>query len=219
MKSTNDQSGQWRTEMSKSKLLVVALSIVALSASSLAMAATENPNTSAPALVDAVTAAGAEQIVATVKSINSLSRKLVLEMPDGVEVETTVKRDMKNLKNVNPGDKVVLDKVEFLGVAVENVGTELKGTAEMGEKTVAPETAGLPGETFALARDAIGTVQKIDADTRTLTIDIGAGRMRTVPVSDDVDLSDIKAGDTVKARYVEETTISLVSENPMKPIQ
>lgn len=205
--------------MSKSKILVVALSIVALSASSLAMAATENPNTSAPALVDAVTAAGAEQIVATVKSINSLSRKLVLEMPDGVEVETTVKRDMKNLKNVNPGDKVVLDKVEFLGVAVENVGTELKGTAEMGEKTVAPETAGLPGETFALARDAIGTVQKIDADTRTLTIDIGAGRMRTVPVSDDVDLSDIKAGDTVKARYVEETTISLVSENPMKPRQ
>jgi hypothetical protein len=179
----------------------------------------ESSETEYPALVDAVIAAGAEQVVATVKSINSFTRKVVLEMPDGEAVETVVKPDMKNLENVNPGDKVVIDHVELLVVAVENIGTAMKGTDVIGEKTVAPESAGLPGKTYTVVREAIGMVDKVDAVAKTVTIDIGAGRMRTVQAGEAIDISNINSGDTVKAQYVEQLSISVISENTMKPKQ
>jgi len=201
----------------KSKFLITALSIAALSASSLAMA--ESAKSEYPALVEAVVAAGGEQVVLTVKSINSLNRKIALEMPDGKVIETVVKPDMQNIQNVNPGDKVVIDYVELQAVAVEKVSTSLMGTLKTGEKTVAPETAGLPGETYDVARESIGSVQKVDTGARTVTVDVGEGRMRTVKVGDAVDLSDIKAGDTVKAIFVEHLSISVASESTkLKPI-
>ena len=75
----------------------------------------------------------------------------------------------------------------------------------------------MPGETCTAVREAIGTVQKVDSGVSAVTVDFGAGRRRKVQAGDDVELSGIRAEDTVKARYVEHLSISVVSVNPLKP--
>lgn len=204
--------------MLKSKFLITALSIATLSASSLAVAA--SAKSEHPALVEAVVAAGGEQLVMTVKSIDSASRKIALETPDGKLIETVVKADMSDLQNVNPGDKVVVDYVALMAARVEKVSPSLMGTLKTGEKTVNAETAGLPGETYDSVVEAIGRVAKVDTGARTVTVDVGGGgRMRTVKVGDAVDLSNITVGDTVKAVLVEHFSISVDSESSkLKPI-
>ena len=78
--------------MLKSMFLITALGIAALSASSLAFA--KSAKIEHPALVEAIVAAGAEQLVMTVKSIDSASRTIVLETPDGKLIETVIKPDI-----------------------------------------------------------------------------------------------------------------------------
>lgn len=207
-----------RTNMLKSMFLITALGIAALSASSLALA--KSAKIEHPALVEAVVAAGAEQLVMTVKSINSASRTIVLETPDGKLIETLIKPDISNIQNVNPGDKIVVDYVALMAVKVEKVSPSLMGTLKTGEKTVNAETAGLPGETYDSVIEAIGRVQKVDTHARSVTVDVGGGgRMRTVKAGKEVDLSTIKVGDTVKAILVEHFSISVDSESSkLKPM-
>ena len=204
--------------MMKSRMLVAALGLAALSASSLALAQAEmSAKSQYPLAVEAVEEAGGGSVVATVKSINSASRKVALEFPNGKVVETVVKPEIQNLANVNPGDKVVIDYVEVLLLAVEKVDPALKGTAVSGEKFVSPESAGMPGTTYTFVLEGIGRVDSIDAAARSVTVDLGGGRSRTLTAAEGVDLSGIAVGDTIKGRYVENISIAVEGVNPMKP--
>lgn len=202
----------------KSRILIAALSLAALSASTAVLAQAEmSAKSQFPLAVEAVAEAGGGSVVGTVKSINSASRKVSIEFPNGKVVETVVKPEIQNLENVNPGDKVVIDYVEVLLVAVEKVDPALKGTAVSGEKFVAPESAGMPGTTYTFVLEGIGEVQSIDAGAGSVTVDLGGGRTRTLTAAEGIDLSEIAVGDTIKGRYVENISISVESENPMKP--
>jgi hypothetical protein len=204
--------------MIRTQLLMATLGLTALAASSAAMAQTEmSAKSQYPLAVEAVEEAGGESVVATVKSINSATRKVALEFPNGKVVETVVKPEIQNLANVNPGDKVVIDYVEVLLVAVEKVDPALKGTAASGEKFVAPESAGMPGTTYSFVLEGIGAVDSIDTAARSVTVDLGGGRSRTLTAAEGVDLSGIAVGDTVKGVYVENISISVEGVNPMKP--
>ena len=204
--------------MMKSKLMMAALGLAALSASTAVLAQAEmSAKSQYPLAVEAIEAAGGESVVATVKSINSATRKVALELPDGKVIETVIKPEIKNLANVNPGDKVRIDYVEVLLVAVEKVDTALKGTAASGEKFVEPASAGMPGTSYSFVLEGIGAVDSIDMAARTVTVDLGGGRSRTLTADEGVDLSGISVGDTVKGVYVENISISVEGVNPMKP--
>jgi hypothetical protein len=209
---------QRRNNMTKSRMLVVALGLAALSASTVALAQAEmSAKSQFPLAVEAVEEAGGGSVVGTVKSINSATRKVSIEFPNGKVVDTVVKPEIQNLANVNPGDKVVIEYVEVKLLAVEKVDPALKGTAASAEKFVAPESAGLPGTTYSFVLEGIGAVDSIDAAARTVTVDLGGGRSRTLTAAEGVDLSGIAVGDTVKGMYVEDISISVEGVNPMKP--
>ena len=204
--------------MMKTKLLTAAVGLAALSASTVVLAQAEmSAKSQFPLAVEAVEEAGGGSVVGTVKSINSASRKVTIEFPNGKVVETVVKPEIQNLQNINPGDKVVIDYVEVLLLAVEKVDPALKGTAASGEKFVSPESAGMPGTTYTFVLEGIGRVDSIDAAARSVTVDLGGGRSRTLTAAEGVDLSGIAVGDTIKGRYVENISIAVEGVNPMKP--
>jgi hypothetical protein len=152
-----------------------------------------------------------------VKQINSASRHIGLELPNGKMVETTVSPDVDNLQNINPGDKVVIDHVKQLLLAFERVEPAMKGTAEGATKRRSPEEVGMPGGTYTYILEAIGVVDKVDAATGQLTLDLGAGRSHTYQAAEGVDVSPLKVGDTVKGLYAEQLAIEVLSKNPLKP--
>ena len=204
--------------MMKSKLMMAALCVAALSASTAVLAQAEmSAKSQYPLAVEAVEEAGGGSVVATVKSINSATRKVELEFPNGKVVETVVKPEIQDLANVNPGDKVTIDYVEVLLVAVEKVDPALKGTAASAEKFVTPESAGMPGTTYSFVLEGIGAVESVDAAAGSVTVDLGGGRSRTLKAAEGVDLSGIAVGDTIKGVYVENIAISVGGVNPMKP--
>ena len=201
-----------------SKTFVTGLGLAALLASTAVLAQAEmTAKSQFPLAVEAVEEAGGGSVVGTVKSINSASRKVSIEFPNGKVVETVVKPEIQNLQNINPGDKVVIDYVEVLLLAVEKVDPALKGTAASGEKFVSPESAGMPGTTYTFVLEGIGRVDSIDAAARSVTVDLGGGRTRTLTAGEAIDLSAIAVGDTIKGRYVENISISVEGANPMKP--
>jgi hypothetical protein len=207
-----------RNDMMKSKMLIAALGLATLSASTAVLAQAEmSAKSQFPLAVEAVKEAGGGGVVGTVKSINSATRKVSIEFPNGKVVDTVVKREIQNLENVNPGDKVVIDFVEMKLLALEKVDPALKGTAASAEKFVAPDSAELPGTTYSFVLEGIGAVDSVDTAARTVTVDLGGGRSRTLTAGEGVDLSKIAVGDTIKGLYVEELSISVEGVNPMKP--
>lgn len=202
--------------MKKTGILIAGLTLTLAALSSITVTPVQAEEEH-PLAIEAYAAAGGGRVVGTVKTINSASRKVTIEFPNGKVVETVVKPDINNLQNVNPGDKVNIDAVELMLVAVEEVDTALKGTALSGEKFVTPKSAGLPGATYRFVLEGIGVVQSIDATKHTMTVDLGGGRSRTLTMTEGLQLSGIAVGDTVKGAYVENIVISVEGVNPMKP--
>jgi hypothetical protein len=81
--------------------------------------------------------------------------------------------------------------------------------AQKAEVSGAVATA--PGQAKAVALvTANGTIEAIDAKTRTLQIKLGSGEMRSVQVGDEVrNFDQLKVGDKVKAKYIESLTLEL----------
>jgi len=76
---------------------------------------------------------------------------------------------------------------------------------------VSGAVATAPGQAKAVALvTATGTIDSIDAATRTIKIKLPSGALREVEVGDEVrNFDQLKVGDKVKAKYVESLTIEL----------
>ena len=202
----------------KIRHLAIAFGIAALSTSSMAPAQSEmSAKSQYPLAFEIIQEAGGGPVEATVKQINSATRHIGLELPDGKMVETTVRPGVENLQNINPGDKVRIDYADMLLLAFERVDTAMKGTAEAAATRRSPEEVGMPGGSYTYVLEGIGVVDSVDASAGTVTLDMGAGRMRTFQAAEGVDISPLKAGDTVKGIYIERLEIAVISKNPLKP--
>ena len=173
-----------------------------------------------PLAMEVIKEAGGTPIEGKVTSINSASRRIEIKFENGKKIETVVKPDVANLQNIDPGDVIKIDYVEATVVKLEKVPPEAVGTAAGGEtvQTVGGASdLGLPAESYTHVILAVGKVTQIDAETRNVTIDLGADRLRVVHASDAINLSNVAVDDTVKAMYVENISMSLINKNPSKP--
>lgn len=153
-------------------------------------------------------AAGATaSVTATVEAVDLATREVALRGPDGKLVRFVAGPEVRNLEQVEIGDKV--DVVYAIGmvVALAQAGEGIhkrEDTVETSRAQAGHKPAGIVRHTVY----ARGTVESVDTQARTVTIK-GALRTVTLPVSDDVNLDKIKVGDEVDAAYTESLAITV----------
>ena len=146
------------------------------------------------------------QVTATVTKIDQKTREVTLKADDGREETFVADPAVKNLAQVNPGDKVVATYTEALAYEVKKGGTAgasasvAAGAAEPGAKPAG-----------AVARQVTITVAitAIDPKAPSVTFKGPQGNTRTIKIKDPAKLQGVSVGDTVQLTYTEALAIKI----------
>ncbi len=146
--------------------------------------------------------------VATVTAIDQETREITLKGPEGDKLTFTAGPEVRNFAQIKRGDRVIMSYFEGLAVAL---GPEGSGaTAEIAAVEV---TRAEPGERPAASVTgriaAVGAVKAVDRENHTVTLK-GPDRTVVLAVAEDVDLSEIKVGDTAEAVYIASYAVKVV---------
>jgi hypothetical protein len=151
--------------------------------------------------------AEAIKIEATVTAVNLKAREVTVKDAEGNEVVLRVGEEARNLPQVEVGDQVTAEYFQGMAFHVEPAGT---GKPLRVEKTVsdrAPSGHKPSGEVTTYV-EIIARVEALDPAKRTVTLR-GPNAVVTLRVQDDIDLSNVKVDDMVKANFVESYAISV----------
>jgi Cu/Ag efflux protein CusF len=152
--------------------------------------------------------AGAVSAMATVVAIDQQTRQVTLQGEDGKTWTFTAGPEVRNLAQVKRGDQVLVEYYEGLALALAPKGSGIRERAESVEMTRA-QPGQMPGGTITNTLNIVATVQAIDPQKRTVTLQ-GAKKTVTLEVAKGVDLTQVKVGDQVEASYVQSYAISVV---------
>jgi hypothetical protein len=137
-------------------------------------------------------------VQAVVTAIDVPTRRVTLKGPEGNEITFTARPEIKNLPQVQVGDKVTATLARRLTIVVRSDDAapdaklaSARNTALKGEK---------PGMLVAEEAEITARVKAIDHVARTAVLEFSDGEQRTVPVRPDVDLTKYHAGDNVIIR-------------------
>jgi Cu/Ag efflux protein CusF len=191
--------------------LAVALSTAFLAA----CAEPERPTPPAPtasAVASGPAMAASIQGSATVERIDRPTREVTLRRHDGSLVTVVAGQEVRNFDQIKVGDIVEAEIIEALAVEVEPASTQVRERRETlsGQRAKPGEK---PGASTTRTVEIVATVQSVDPKGRLVTVR-GALQTVTLKVAEGVDLSRIKAGDNVRAVYIE--TISIRVRSPGK---
>jgi Cu/Ag efflux protein CusF len=139
--------------------------------------------------------------VATVEAIDLAAREVTLRHEDGEVVTFIAGEEVRNLAQVERGDRVTVEYDVGLVMALSPPGSGIAARADEIEVARA-ELGARPGGVVRKTTAATGTVTEIDSEARTVTLR-GALQTVTLPVAEDIDLSQVKVGDQVDAVYQE----------------
>ena len=139
--------------------------------------------------------------VATVEAIDLATREVTLRQEDGEVVTFIAGEEVRNLAQVERGDRVTVEYDVGLVMALSPPGSGIAARADEIEVARA-ELGARPGGVVRKTTAATGTVTEIDSEARTVTLR-GALQTVTLPVAEDIDLSQVKVGDQVDAVYQE----------------
>jgi Cu/Ag efflux protein CusF len=152
--------------------------------------------------------AGAVATMATVVAIDQQTRQVTLQGEDGKTWTFTAGPEVRNLAQVKRGDQVLVEYYEGLALALAPKGSGIRERAESVGVTRA-QPGQMPGGTITSTLDIVATVQAVDPQKRTVTLQ-GAKKTVTLEVAKGVDLTQVKVGDQVEASYVQSYAISVV---------
>lgn len=178
--------------------------------STLPVWAAEETSTAERNLPGVAVAAG-KTVTATVETINHATRKVVLRYPDDTMEVFIVGDEVRNLDQVEVGDQVKIEyNIGFVAALqpVEDGITRRRERIETGRAEAGQKPAGTVRKTvFARCN-----VNAVDAETRNVTLNCPLQTV-TLPVSEDINLDEVDAGDVVDAEYVESIAISVQPAN------
>jgi hypothetical protein len=154
-------------------------------------------------------AVDAIQGTATVQSINTDDRTVVLKHPDGSTSTYECGPDVRNFAQIKVGDQVTATVAESVAIVLVKGGmAPAAGTASA---MVRAPMGAKPG---AREVDTIGVTAKVvsmDLPNRTVTLQTMDGENHTVKVGPDVDLNNINLGDDVGVKLTRAFAISVQS--------
>jgi hypothetical protein len=149
-------------------------------------------------------------ITAEIVGIDPGTRTLTLQGPGGNTVEVLVSQQVAGFDKLQVGDRVDALYKNALLVKAEKVTGANKGIrARVDTQVYAPASGG-----FESARqiEVLATVQKIDRKKGLVTLR-GARQTQTLEVGPDVDLKDVKVGDTIHAVFVSAAAVQITPKD------
>ncbi len=162
-----------------------------------------------PAAIDVQT----HEATATVVSIDSATRVVVLRLGDGSQVAHKLGPEVVNFDRIKAGDQVRATVVERTAVVLAKNGMLPPQSARTVEVTRAPKGSqphAMVVETF----DTAAKVLAVDRRQRTVTLETVDEGSMTVKVSDAVDLTRVAPGDSVLMRATRSYAIAVESVPP-----
>ena len=146
-------------------------------------------------------------VSAKVTAIDTSNRKVTLLGPDGDKFTVKVGPEAVNFDQIRVGDLVNATVTEELVVYLDEEGASAPDGAA-GVVALAPKGA-QPGGLVAETVQVTATVTAIDQTNRTATLQFEDGSTKTLPVRDDIDLSQRKVGEKVVFQVTEMIAISV----------
>jgi hypothetical protein len=122
----------------------------------------------------------------------------------------TARPEIRNLEQLQAGDKVEATLIERLKVFIRT-GGEDPTVAHSASLARAPKGA-KPGVMAGEVYEIVAKLKSIDRDNRTVSLLFADDQTRTVPVRRDVDLSRYSVGDNVVIRV--SLALSVVTKKP-----
>lgn len=151
----------------------------------------------------------AVQGTATVQSVDTASRTVVLRHSDGTTTSYECGPEVRNFDQIKVGDTVTATMAESVAVALVKGGMEPAAGS-----TSAVVTAPLGAKPAGKMVDTVGFTAKvtgIDANDRMVMLQTMDGKNQTVKVEPDVDLTKINVGDSVGVRITRAFAIAVTS--------
>ena len=151
-------------------------------------------------------AAAVVQVQARVVGIDPATNSVTLQGPEGRMAEVAVNPEIGDVKKLQLGDTVNIEYRTALLVRATKVKSN--GIRERVDTEAAiPASGGVSAQ--ARIVEVIGTIEKVDAKNRRVTLR-GPQRTVTLAVAPDVSLAGLKAGDTVQARFESATAVQVL---------
>ena len=157
-----------------------------------------------PGIMDAVVIT----LEATVEAVDYEKRQVTLKGSDGETVTIDIDEQVKNLPQVEVGDRVTVEYIEAVSIQVFSEGdvepdaviVQAAASAEPGQKP-----AGVEVEEIIV----IVTVEAIDKDQQLVTLKGAGGESKTVKANNPDNLEKVKVGDKVMISYTTVLGISV----------
>lgn len=155
---------------------------------------------------DVVSAVQPVHIQAKIVAIDTASRTVTLQGPNGRTAMILVSDEVPGFDKLKVGDNVDAEYKNALLVTAEKVKGADKGIRERVDTQVYQPASG--GYQTAKQIEVLATVQKIDRKKRMVTLR-GAYQTQTLDVGPDIDLKSLKVGDTVHAVFVSAAAVKI----------
>jgi len=147
---------------------------------------------------------------AQIVGIDQGSRAVTLKGADGNVVVVVVSQEVANFDKLKVGDRVDMLYKNALLLKAEKVTGKDKGIRERVDTQVyAPASSGYES---ARQVEVLATVEKINLKKRLVTLR-GAYQTQTLEVSKDVDLKEVKVGDTLHAVFVSAAAVQVTPQD------
>lgn len=185
------------------RILAIAAACAVLAAPAIDATAQDNP-ASSPA-PNAVGTAAVADVTAHIVKIDADNNEVTIRGPRGGTMIVDVDPDVGDVKKLKVGDEVHISYKGALLLTADKVDS--KGVRSRVEsQTTTPAQGGASTQTRHV--EVVATVQKIDRKKREVTL---RGPQHTVvlQVSEDVPLTKIKVGDSIRATYVSATAVQI----------
>jgi Cu/Ag efflux protein CusF len=141
---------------------------------------------------------------ATVTGIDAANRNVTLTASDGTKTTVKCGPEVRNFNQIKMKDRVNVVYTEelavFLGGGSQPDAATAVALAPVGAK---------PGAVTAQTVQITAKVTSIDLATRKVTLQLPDGAWKTVTAGEQIDLVNVKLGDTVTARYTEAVAITV----------
>lgn len=191
----------------KHKRLIVSLFLLTLVFPTFQASGQESAADAKPGIQEAI----ATRIEATVEAIDREKRNVTLKGPDGKSVKIDIDEQVKNLPQVEVGDRVIIEYIEAVSIQVF-----APGEVEPGATAVSASESAKPGEKPAgVAMEAVtivATIEAINQEEQTATLKTADGESKTVKARNPDNLEKVKVGDKVMITYTEAIGIKVTEK-------
>jgi Cu/Ag efflux protein CusF len=144
----------------------------------------------------------------TVTAVDPAQRKVTIKNAQGVERTYSVDPEVRNLENVKVNDRVRLDYVVAVAVALRKGGDGIREKVESEAQAQAP-AGDKPGYAAGTRTTVVSNVLAVDRARQTVRLQGPGGRVADFKVQDKAALADVKVGDQVVAVVYEAVAVGV----------